>query len=182
MIPSLGVESPRVGNPAPYIGVPVLAAIVLVQTTVMHHAMIGGTPPSLPLVAVISWGLLRGPVPAMWWATGLGLMLDVVSPQPAGFHTLPLVGVAATGVLLGRRLFSTNFLLPLGLVALGTALYSLLQYALLIVAHRVDWGWEPWVDATLPLIVLNLAWLPAMYLALRALARRLGSPAMGWER
>ncbi|MCE7937964.1 rod shape-determining protein MreD [bacterium] len=182
MIPSLGVESPRVGNAAPYISAPVLGAIVLAQTTVMHRAMIGSTPPSLPLVAVISWGLLRGPVPALWWAVGLGLMLDVVSPQPAGFHSLPLVGVAAVGVLLGRRLFSTNLLLPLGLVAFGTALFSLFQYGLLAIEHRLDWAWRPWVDATLPLLVLNLAWLPAVYLALRWLARRLGAPAMGWER
>lgn len=182
MTTSFGVELPRAGSRAPYVAVPVLIGIVVVQTTVMHRALIGSTPPFLPLLAVICWSLLRGPASATWWAVALGIMLDVVSPRPAGFYTLPLLGVGTLIALAGRRIFSNNLLMPLGLTGVGTVLYSGLQYALLILENDQAWRARDLALATVPLVVLNYLWLPIVFLSLRFIARRWAPPVMAWER
>jgi len=167
----------------PYLAGAFLAGLVILQSTVMPHAMIASTPPLLPVIAVVCWGLLRGPLAALWWALGLGLLLDALSFMPAGFYTVPMLGVAAVVALVGRRLFETNLLLPLGLTALATLVYTLIQYGLLgLGAAYAPLTVEALTRVTVPVIVLNLLWLPAMYLFLRMLARRGGEPRIGWER
>ncbi len=167
----------------PYLAGAFLVGLVIVQSTVMPHAMIANAPPLLPVIAVVCWGILRGPVAAAWWALGLGILLDAISFMPPGFYTLPMLCVAALVALVGRRLFENNLLLPLGLTVAATLVFTLVQYGLLsLEATYVPLSTVALARVTLPVVVLNLLWLPALYFLLRPLARRGGEPRIGWER
>jgi len=171
---------------APYVQGAVIVAILLLQSTWAPEILGDHTVPlmpMLPVVAVVCWGIHRGPVPATWWAVAFGALLDLQSFRPAGFYTVPMLAVAATVALYGRRVFEINLLMPLGLTVAATAIYGLAQYALV----SGGTAYAPWtvraiVEATLPLIVLNLVCLPVLYYPLRALAERIGGPRLGWER
>lgn len=166
-----------------YLSAALLFAIVLLQSTVMPAAMIGPVPPLLTVLAVVVWGIQRGPYAALAWALGLGALLDLVSPQAAGFYTLPMLAVAGV-VALGRlRMFETHPLLPIGLTVLATVAYGVTQYALLgLRVEGLPWDLRALLAATLPVALLNLLWLPVVYLPLRALARRSRPPRMEWGR
>lgn len=166
----------------PYVYLAILAAIVIAQTTLMPSAALGQTKPFLPLIAVVSWVLLRGPVPGAWWAIAVGLMLDAVSPAPAGFYTLPLLA-AALIVSMGRgRFFPTNLLIPWLLVAVATAVFLLTQRLFIpFVGGYVEWSAPAMAREVFPEAALNLLWLPVLYLPLRALARRASGPRIEWE-
>jgi rod shape-determining protein MreD len=160
-----------------------LGAVVLAQTTVMSSTALGSTRPFLPLLAVVSWVLLRGPVAGLWWALGAGVMLDVVAPGRLSLYSLPLV-MAAVAVAGGRgRLFPTNILIPWLMVVVATVTFWLAQRALLPLAGgEVSWRLDVLAREVVPEIALNLLWLPVLYLPLSALARRIAGPTIAWER
>lgn len=166
----------------PYGSLLVLALLVLLQSTVMPSAALGATRPLLPLLAVVSWGLLRGPVAGAWWALAAGLMLDVVSPSPSLFYTLPMLATLGVTAVGRGRLFPSNLLMPWLVTALAATSFWLAQRALLpLVGASV--AWRPGVLAReiLPEIALDLLWLPVVYVPLRALARRAAGPRIEWE-
>ncbi len=168
----------------PYATFAILLSIVWAQQALMPHTALGSAAPFLPLIAVVCWGLLRGPNAGLAWALIAGLMLDQLSPSPVGMYTLPLV-VGAGVLLIGRRvLFSQNVVVPAALVSIATLVYVIAQETLI----RGDGGHVPWALETqfaliAPRIVLNLLWFPAIFFPLRALARRIGGPriGLGWE-
>lgn len=167
----------------PYVNLALIALLVLVQTTVMSSASLGYSKPFLPLLAVVSWTLLAGPLAGAWWALGAGLMLDVVSPSPFSFYTLPLLGVAVLAALARARLFPANVLIPWVLVALTTVAFVLAQHTMMpIWGGAAPWELEGLGRDLLHVVALNLLWLPIIYLPLRALAHRARGPRIEWER
>ncbi len=173
----------------PYVTLALLAGVVAVQTALVPYAALGTAKPLVPLLVVVAWGLLRGPKAALWWTLALGLMLDVLSPAPFGFYTLPLVG-AATAAALGRgRLASTNLLLPGIAAAAATLVFVLIQRAFLWTilgttgaTPALSWSAADLADELLPVAALNLLWLPVLFFPLRALALRTAPPRIEWER
>lgn len=173
----------------PYVTLALLAGVVAIQTAMVPYAALGSVKPLVPLLVVVSWGLLRGPKAALWWALALGVMMDVLSPAAFGFYTLPLVGAAAIAALGRGRLASTNLLLP-GIAAAGaTVVFVFLQRTLLWTMLRtatevpaLSWAAADLADELLPVTALNLLWLPALFFPLRMLALRTAPPRIGWER
>jgi len=166
----------------PYAGLLIIGLTVLVQSSVMPAASLGATKPLLPLLVVVSWGLLRGPMAGAWWALAAGLMMDVLSPSPMLFYTLPMLAVAGI-VALGRgRLFPSNLLMPWLVVCAATAAFVLAQRALLpLVGGLVTWRPEAVAREVLLELALNALWLPVVYVPLRSLERRVRRPRIEWE-
>lgn len=166
----------------PYVYLLILATIVIAQSTIVPSAALGATKPFLPLIAVVSWVLLRGPLPGAWWAVAVGLMLDAVSPSPGTFYTLPLV-VAVLAVAVGRsRFFPSNLLIPWILVAVATVVFLVAQRLLIPLAGgSIAWTAPVLAREMLPEVALNLLWLPVLYVPLRALSRRTSGPRIEWE-
>jgi rod shape-determining protein MreD len=167
----------------PYVNLLILVVIVIAQTTVMSAASLGYTKPFLPLLAVVSWVLLRAPLAGAWWALALGLMLDMVSPSPSAFYTLPMMVVVLVAAVGRGRLFPSNLVIPWVLVAVATAAFIVTQRALIpLTGGTVDWSLSVLAREVMPEAALNLLWLPILYFPLRALARRTGGPRIEWER
>jgi rod shape-determining protein MreD len=169
---------------SPYLTLVFLMGLVAVQTAALPYAAPGTFKPLLPVLAVVAWGLLRNRREAAWWGLLLGYMLDVVSPTPFGTYTLPmLVAVMVVGIG-GSNLFPTNFILPGAVAAAATVAFTVTQLSLVAAMNRgtVSWSAASMGDDILPVVALNLLWLPALYFPLRFVARRIGPPRIEWER
>lgn len=160
-----------------------LFALVQLQATLMPQAALGQSMPLLPVIAVVSWSILRGPAAGTWWALIMGLLLDWRSPEPLGVYSLAMLLVALVSGLGSRRIFAHNLLLPAVLVMLGTSVFLLSQLIMVELAGgNLSWDRASLVGLLVPGVMLNLLWLPVIYFPLRAVAEGLGDPRIGWER
>jgi rod shape-determining protein MreD len=79
-------------------------------------------PPSPVLALAVSWTLVRGFVPALPWAVGLGLSVDLLSAHTVGLTSLALVAIAYVVSFLSRRfLLERRGLGTLAIAAVVTA-------------------------------------------------------------
>lgn len=173
----------------PYVTVALLAGVVAIQTALVPFAALGSVKPLLPLLAVVAWGLLRGPWASLWWALVLGLIMDAVSPGPFGFYALPLAAVAGVTAIGRGRLAPGNLLLPGLVAAVATGVFSLAQRTLLWTMletsgneGRLSWSAADLADELLPVVALNLLWLPVLFFPLRRLAAHIAPARIEWER
>jgi len=63
-----------------YLVCPLLAVVGLLQATLVSRVAIWGVFPDLPLLVVVSWGLLRGSRQGLLWGFVAGIMVDL-SPE-----------------------------------------------------------------------------------------------------
>lgn len=105
---------------SPYLIVPLLVVIAVVQSTVMSHLTIAGVKPDLTLLVVISWSSLRGAEEGVLWGFIAGLSLDVVSGAPFGVSTLAMLIVSFLSGLGEVNIFGTHIALPLITVFFAT--------------------------------------------------------------
>jgi rod shape-determining protein MreD len=168
---------------SPYLALALVALTVLAQSTLMPAAALGGTKPFLPLLVVVSWGLLRGRLAALGWALAAGALLDAVSPAPFGTYLVPMLAVAAVVVVCHGRLFPGNVLLPGLVVVLATVAFLLVQLTPFLLGGQ-PLGWDETSVASLfaKSVALGLLWLPVVYVPLRWLAARSHGPRIDWER
>lgn len=159
-----------------YVAALLLLILALVQVTEGHRVAIAGALPSLVLVAVVSWGVLRGGLEALKWAVLGGFWLDMFSAFPAGSHIFALVVVAFLVSLGERALFQSNFAFPMILVFVATFVYDL-TLLLLAGASGRHVVFETLVPATVfPAAVYNAVLFPAAHLLLTRLDRRFPVP------
>jgi len=158
-----------------------LLLLVGLQITLAPRAGLGAAAPFLPLLAVVSWSVLRGPGTGIRWALALGLALDQLAPSPVGVYTLPLVAASGAAALGRGVAFERSIVLPAAMTAFATAVFILVQLGL-IAAIGGHVPWDPWSlgQTVAPRIALNLLWLPAVYLPVRWLARSASQPVLGY--
>jgi rod shape-determining protein MreD len=149
-----------------------LTVLALIQDVVLTRISIGGGQFDVVLVAVIAWGLLRGPAEGMIWAFIGGLVLDLFSGGPMGGITLALLIVA---FLAGQQWGSELGLAYIQLILLTLVLSFLYHMLLLVVlgwrGYPVNWVYSlPRVAA--PSAALNAVLAPLVYRPLIWLDRR----------
>lgn len=118
-----------------------LPLLTLLQAGLVSHLGIRGIVPSILVVIVVDWGILRGTDEGMLWALLAGICLDVVSGWPFGTSAVALVIVASL-VSLGEGTFMrTHALVPIGTVFAATVLYFVIVlFVLQSTQHPVDWN------------------------------------------
>ncbi|GAC1319636.1 MAG: hypothetical protein NVS2B16_00570 [Chloroflexota bacterium] len=117
-----------------------LPLTALLQISIVTHLAVRGIYPSLVLILVVNWGILRGTDEGMLWAFVGGLCLDTFSGWPFGTSTVALVVVASV-VSLGQGTFiKTHALLPPATLFGATFLYYLVALFILESTQQpVDW-------------------------------------------
>lgn len=152
-----------------YLVVPLLAVIALIQSTIVPHLAIWGVFADLPLVVVVSWGLLAGRREGVLWGFIAGFAVDLFSGAPFGAATLAMMTVGFLSGLGEAAVFRAQLALPLVIVFLATLLYDLIF--LLIV--RMSGTPVAWVGSLfrliLPSAILNVALTPVVFLLVRLL-------------
>ncbi len=159
--------------------IPALALAAIVQATIVPLLAIGGFKVDLPLLIVVSWGLLGAPGQAAVWGMLAGLFLDLLSGLPFGTQTFAL---ASIGLLLGltqTTIFHTNLILPPAAAFAATFAYNIIVLAVL---STLGWviQWDEYVlRVMLPTAILNTIALPLVYFPLQRLYHRI-NPQVEW--
>ena len=164
----------------PYIAVPFLLIVSLLQSTISPRMRIGAIWPDFLLLVVMSWALLRRPHEALVWSFVGGLSIDLVSGGPFGATPIALMVVSwiasrlANGALRGRTV------LPILAAFIGTlAFHGVYLLAMLLVGQLVD-GLDALFRIALPAAIYNAALSLFVYHAMAVIDRRLRPKALRW--
>lgn len=155
-----------------YLVIPLLLLVAIVQTSLVSHFTLWGVFADLPILVVVSWGLLAGGREGALWGFVAGVATDVLSGAPFGTATLSLMSVGFLSGLGEAIISRAQLALPLVTMFLATVLYSLVF--LLIV--RLSGQPVAWLDSllriVLPSAALNMILVPFVYGPMRLLHGR----------
>ena len=163
-----------------YLVVPLLVIVAVLQTSVIPHLAVWGVFADLPLLVVVSWGLLRGAREGVVWGFVVGIALDSLSGAPFGAATLSLMAAGALSGLGEATVVRARFVFPSVAVFLATFLSSVVFMLVVNISGRA----VPWLDAlwhiVLPSALLNAALAPLVFLLIRGLHTWLGREEIEW--
>ncbi len=116
-----------------YMMIPLILMAGLLQSTAATRVKIYGVKPDLVLILLVVGTLIYGSRSGLVWAFIGGLVLDVFSGGPMGASSLALMAAVLLAGVGHRTLSRFNVLVPIGALALGTAVYGAAYLALLTV-------------------------------------------------
>lgn len=126
--------------------------------------------PNVPLVLLLVWSATRGIREGLFWAFGIGLLLDILSIDPLGSNGLALLVVVLLGGLSARRIFSSKVMFLIALAALATVLHG----TVILMVRNAEGGATPIGAVIRPLVsqaVLNAILVPPCYWILSLFSR-----------
>lgn len=140
-----------------HIGIPLFLIAALLQATVFPQFRVFDGQPDLLVVIVLAWAIVDQGQEGVVWAFVGGFVLDLFSGAPLGVSSLALVPVAYSINILESQLYRESVLLPIALMAGGSAVYHLLYLILLrfLVGYRVIWS-DALLFVSLPSIVIDM--------------------------
>jgi len=163
-----------------YLVVPLLAVVAILQSTLVSHFRIWGVFADLPLLVVVSWGVLRGPREGLIWGFVAGLMLDIFSGAPFGAATFGLMAVGLLSGLGKSAVFQSRIVLPMLAVLLATVIYDIIFLIVVwISGYPVAWL-DSLFRLVLPSAVLNTVLTPVIIVIMAWLNARFGREEMEW--
>jgi rod shape-determining protein MreD len=153
-----------------------MITLAIFQSTVLGTFQFLEGRPDLVLLAVIGWGLAGGSKEALVWGLVGGIALDMLSGMPLGTTSLILILIAALVAAYEGRIWETNFLMPIGIVLIGSLLFHFMSLGvILLMGREVDWAYSI-SRLILPSTFINLILaLPAAQ-ALKGIRNRLYPP------
>lgn len=159
----------------------ILLLVALIQHVVLPHVHFFGAHPSLMMVVIIAWGLLRGNRDGLIWALVGGILLDLFSLSPMGTATLPLLIVMFLVGLLEFTAFRVVIWLPVATAFVATPIFQLLSLAFL---KSVGWstGWGRTLELMLPLATFNALLMLLIFPLMRRVSGWAGQKGIEWRR
>lgn len=150
-------------------GLPVLIALILLQSTLFAYVPIAGVPVQAAVVLVLAIALWRESAESVIWAFTAGLLIDLNSIAPFGSSALALMIAIVVISPFRANLLYNRVILPFLLAVGAMVLFQLIYFLLLRLSNRPINGH---VLAQLPTIVLVHALLAVpLYWLLRATNR-----------
>ncbi len=105
------------------VGVPLLALLAVLQSSVVSYLRFLDGRPDLILLAVVAWGLTGRAREAMVWGLTGGIFLDLLSGMPVGTTGLTLTLIAYLVSFLEGRFWEAHLLMPLAVTLVASLLY-----------------------------------------------------------
>jgi rod shape-determining protein MreD len=105
----------------------IIAACVVLQSTVFRYIAIRGVRPDLALVVLVFVALRRGSMTAQVAGFAAGIVEDLVSVSPVGFHMLLRTVIGFLYGLLSGNVFVDPLLMPIVLAIVATILKGLIS-------------------------------------------------------
>jgi rod shape-determining protein MreD len=106
------------------IGVPFLALLAVLQSSVLSYLRFLDGRPDLVLLAVVAWGLTGRAREAMAWGFAGGIFLDLLSGLPLGTSSLMLTLIAYLVSFLEGRFWEAHLLMPLAVTLMASLIYQ----------------------------------------------------------
>lgn len=147
-------------------GVPLMALMAILQSTVFSQVRLMGGQADVVLLAVVAWALGGRWREAMILGVVGGACLDLLSAVPLGISSLALVAIAYGVAVTEGRLWGAHFLTPLGVVLAASLVFSGLSFAGSLMAGAAFDAASAAARVMLPSLFLNLVLaIPATQLA-----------------
>lgn len=163
-----------------YLVIPLLAAVAVLQATVLPHLAIWGVFPDLPLLVVIGWSLVRGKREGIIWGFIAGVTVDLLSGAPFGAATLPMMAVGLLAGMSQATVFGAHIALPMLAMFLATILYDLLFLAVVYISGQDVMWLDAFLRIILPAAGLNALLMPLVFWGMRTLSTWFGREEMEW--
>lgn len=148
---------------ATYLSIPLLGALVIIQSTIVPEARIAGGMPDLIFLVVLAWGLMAGFEQGVTWAFIGGILQDLVSSLPLGTTSLALVLAVTIASLVLGRVHPHNVIYPALAAGVGTLFVHLVTLAVLLAVGRPLPLFDLLVYVTLPSMVYNVVVMIPVY-------------------
>lgn len=121
------------------IGIPAIALLAVLQTSLVSHLRLLEGRPDLVLLAIVAWALTGKDREAMILGFAGGLFLDAFSAVPLGVSSAALVMVAAMVSYSEGQFWGINPIMQLAAILVGSVLYyATIVFALVAVGQPVD--------------------------------------------
>ena len=114
------------------IGIPLLALLAVVQSSVLSHIRLLDGRPDAVLVAVVGWSIVGRTNEAMGWGFIGGAFLDLFSGVPFGSTAIALVLVAFLVSFPEGRFWESHVVMPLGVMLVASTVFHVLGIATLV--------------------------------------------------
>ncbi len=114
-----------------YLVIPLMAVLVILQSTVLPNFTILGAVPQLMFVATLAWALLRGLREGLVWAFVAGLLSDLFSAGPLGVSSMAMMAAVAAAVFIQQSFPESRIIMPIVLAALATFVFWFIYLLLL---------------------------------------------------
>ena len=163
-----------------YLVVPLLVVAAILQSTVMPQLAVWGVFADLPVLLVVSWGLLRGPREGVVWGFVAGVVVDLLSGAPFGAATLSLMLVGFLSGLGKNSVFAGHIVFPVVAMFLATLLYNVCFLLVVWLSGQPVIWLDSFARVILPSAVLNAALAPIVFLPMRWAYTRFGQQEMEW--
>lgn len=121
------------------IGIPLLAILTIMQSSIVNNLTLLDGRPDLILLAIIVWGLTGRSRDSMVWGLIGGILLDALSGFPFGMSSIILISLAYLVSLLEKRFWEAHFLMPLGVTLIVSLLYHAMHaFTLWFIGQPMD--------------------------------------------
>jgi rod shape-determining protein MreD len=146
-----------------YVGVPLVFLTALAEASVLPMFQVQGLQPSLTLVVLVAWLMVRGEGEALVLVPFAGLFLGLAGSAPLGTALLALAPMAILNEVRGARLGEGQLLVAVIFTVVLTVLYHLIH--LLVFALQGDAGnlLGGVARVILPVCLLNVLLLLPIY-------------------
>lgn len=164
----------------PYIAVPFLLLVSLLQSTAAPRLQIGAVWPDFLLLVVMSWALLQRLDEAVGWAMVGGLGVDLLSGGPFGATAIGLMAVALIAGVASGGLFRGRSVLPVATAFVATlAFHAVYVLAMLLIGQRVD-ALDALLRFTLPSAAYNAMLSLIVHRLMAGIDGRIRPKALRW--
>lgn len=158
------------------VGIPILAAIAVLHSTVSNNIRFFNGGLDVMLVVVMAWSLVQRGNDGPLWAFIGGVLADSFSGGPAGAITLSLAMVTFLIALTEGRFYKANIIVASLFSVLGTLMYHLIYLTTLAISgYPVNFA-ETLALATFPSAVLNFLLMLPTYQAAKWLSALIAPP------
>jgi len=164
----------------PYIAVPFLLLVSLLQSTLAPRLQVGAAWPDFLLLVVMSWALVQRVDEAILWASIGGLGVDLMSGGPFGASALGLMAAALIAGAMSSGVFRGRTALPLVTALIATlTFHGVYVLTMLLAGQRVDL-----IDAlfriVLPSAVYNAALSLIVFRIMAGIDQRIRPKVLRW--
>lgn len=152
------------------ISIPILGALLMLQTAVISRIPLLHGTTDLVLLTVVAWALQKRVQTAWQWGIIGGLLVGIVSALPLGVPLVSYVLAVGLALFLRQRVWKV----PILAMFIATFFGTLITHLVTMVVLRVLGSPLPWLQAlnliTLPSLLLNLLLAVPVYTLLGDLA------------
>lgn len=153
----------------------IISICFILQCTLFQAFSFASISPNLLIVAVSSFGFMRGRKEGMWIGSFSGLLLDLFFGSVIGFYALVYAYIGYVNGFFRKRFFPDDIKLPLILIAASDLSYNMLVYFFLFFLRgRFRFGYY-FLHIMLPELVYTILVTIVLYFLILRINQKLES-------